>query len=95
MNNLKKMLSLCVIAAFVTAISCNEDDPAGSCENGQFQMTRNGEPVTGVSFENTLGEYIKRGLPEKKNGDPRNGCERIDSEHSVYGSFKWRRRYNR
>jgi hypothetical protein len=67
MNHLKKMLGLCVIAALIIVVSCKKDDPEpANCENGQFQMIRNGETVTGVSFNNTLIKANSGGVPGKR-----------------------------
>lgn len=67
MNYLRKMFSLCAIAAIVTVVSCKDDDPESSkCENGAFQMTRNGETVTGTSFNNTLVKAVTAGVPGKR-----------------------------
>src|SRR5688500_18779788 len=55
MKNLRRLSAIRVLFVMVIFFACKKDDPEpAACENGTFEMTFNGELVTGASFNNTL-----------------------------------------
>lgn len=54
MNKIVSKLSAFALFVIVGVSACKSDDPKTSCQNGNFEMTFNGEHVTGISFNNTM-----------------------------------------
>lgn len=66
MNRVVSKLSVLSLIAIIAVNACKSDDPESSCQNGSFEMTFNGEQVTGVSFNNTLLKGNSGGVDAKR-----------------------------
>jgi hypothetical protein len=67
MNKLTRLPVVIVVSILITFSACKKDDPESpACENGTFEMTFNGEHVTGTSFNNTLVSGISAGSSGKR-----------------------------
>jgi hypothetical protein len=55
MKTWRKNLSACALMLIVVMSGCKKDDPEpDACKGAKFEMVYDGQPFTGVSFENTL-----------------------------------------
>jgi hypothetical protein len=62
-----KTLSVIALVAVFSISSCkDDDDKSGSCENGAFHMTIDGEHFMAVSFDNTLLKGTDAGTDAKR-----------------------------
>lgn len=65
MKKIATKLSMFALAGMVVIGACKDDD-SDSCDNGSFEMTLNGDPVSGKSFNNTLLKWNDAGEAGKR-----------------------------
>lgn len=61
------MLGVFALSVMISLSACKQDDPEPeACENGTFEVTVNGDAVTGNSFNNTLFKGSSAGTSGKR-----------------------------
>jgi hypothetical protein len=66
MKKLVKMLSVFALSLMIGLCACSDDSEPEACENGTFQMTVNGEQLSGNSFNSTLLKSNSGGVDGKR-----------------------------